>query len=220
MKMYQLLRDNVRSGPYNVEFLKQMNLKEFDLIWIENESIMWKYPSEIAEFKNYAPKATFTEGSRVNFLKERQIRYFRGCFGETDYQHMQVYANMPDAFASDVPQGYEYLVAADNQNRYGGNMFVSAETDQVIINKEATAISNVVADNSYKVLGENQMVDTLETAADHQQFTSVLHISGLSKKKKVEEKAEKSATVSNKKNILSVVTGLWLVASILSYLKP
>lgn len=215
MKMYQLLRDNVRSGPYTVECLTQMNLKTFDLIWVDNESIMWKYPSEVAELKQYAPKAVITEGTRVNTLKEKQIRYFRGCFGESNDQNNMLFGwtALPDAFTSDIPEGYEFLVAADNRNRYGGNMFISTEAGHAIIDNETMDMVNVDS-NSFSVLGEKQYVDTIETTADHQQFTTVLPISEYARKsRKVNVKS------STTKNVLSTLTGLWLVASILSYLK-
>jgi hypothetical protein len=215
MKMYQLLRDNVRSGPYTVECLTQMNLKTFDLIWVDNESIMWKYPSEVAELRQYAPKAVITEGTRVNTLKEKQIHYFRDCFGESNDQNnmMSVQTALPDAFASDIPVGYEYLVAAENRNRYGGNMFISTEAEHAIIDNEMMDLVNGDS-NTFSVLGEKQYVDTMETTADHQQFTSVLPISEYARKnRKVNVKA------STNKNVLSTLTGLWLVASVLSYLK-
>lgn len=213
MKMYQLLRDNVRTGTYTVEGLKQMNLKAFDLIWVENESIMWKYPSEIAELSQYAPKAIIHEGTRVNALKEKQIRYFRSCFGVSNDKNNMTFelSTLPDAFTSDVPVGYEYLVAANNRNSYGGSMFVSTEAEHAIIDNE---VIDLVADNNFNVLGEKQFVDTMEISANHEQFTTVLPVSEYARKNrrvKVNGKANKNA--------FSAITGLWLVASVLSYLK-
>jgi len=54
-------------------------------------------------------------------------------------------------------------------------------------------------------------------AADHQQFTSVLPISRKNKVLSVAKEIVNDAPV--KKNYLSVVTGIGLVASLLSYLK-
>ncbi|MCO5241985.1 MAG: hypothetical protein M9904_18245 [Chitinophagaceae bacterium] len=55
MKEYLLLRNNAESGPYSIDELKEMGLKAYDLIWIENKSFSWKYPSEINELALFAP---------------------------------------------------------------------------------------------------------------------------------------------------------------------
>lgn len=55
MKEYLLLRNNKESGPYSLDELKQLGLKAYDLVWIENKSYSWKYPSEINELAIFAP---------------------------------------------------------------------------------------------------------------------------------------------------------------------
>lgn len=55
MKPYRLLRNNKESGPYSATELIQMGLKPYDLVWVDGKSASWRYPSEIAEFKPYAP---------------------------------------------------------------------------------------------------------------------------------------------------------------------
>lgn len=55
MKEYLLLRNNVQSGPYSFAEIKAMGLKAFDLIWVENKSFSWRYPSEINELAPLAP---------------------------------------------------------------------------------------------------------------------------------------------------------------------
>ncbi|MBS1738513.1 MAG: hypothetical protein JSS98_18175 [Bacteroidetes bacterium] len=173
MKMYLLLRNNVESGPYSVECLKQMRLEKFDLIWIKDESITWKYPSELSELKQFAPKAELTYASLVNNAKEKQIRYFREYNIDLDYKKMNIsFINEPDAFTSDIPEGYEYLVAADNVNRYGGGMSVSANSDW----NTAEEAGKAAGDKNYKLIGENQKLDTAEIVADQQQFTTVISV--------------------------------------------
>ncbi|MFT4018964.1 MAG: hypothetical protein QM668_18525 [Agriterribacter sp.] len=173
MKMYLLLRNNVESGPYSVDCLKQMRLEKFDLIWIKDESITWKYPSELQELRQYAPKAELTYASLVNNAKEKQIRYFREYNINLDYKKMNIsYINEPDAFTSDIPEGYEYLVAADNANRYGGSMSVSAGSD-FNTPKEAGNAPEII---NYNLIGEKQKLDTAEIIADHQQFTTVISV--------------------------------------------
>lgn len=55
MNQYLLLRDNKQSGPYTMEELVAKGLKAYDLVWVEGKSAAWRYPSEIAELKPYAP---------------------------------------------------------------------------------------------------------------------------------------------------------------------
>ena len=53
MKKYLLLRNNRQSGPYTIEQVGSINLLPMDLIWIENESTVWKHPEEIKELKSH-----------------------------------------------------------------------------------------------------------------------------------------------------------------------
>jgi hypothetical protein len=55
MPSYLLLRNNKESGPYSLNDLVQLGLKPYDLVWVDGRSAAWRYPSEIAELKEYAP---------------------------------------------------------------------------------------------------------------------------------------------------------------------
>jgi hypothetical protein len=55
MNQYLLLRDNKQSGPYTVEELAAKGLKAYDLVWLEGKSAAWRYPSEMADLKPFAP---------------------------------------------------------------------------------------------------------------------------------------------------------------------
>src|SRR5690349_9577132 len=55
-KVYLLLRSNRQSGPYSLEELLQLNLKPFDLVWVEGRSAAWQYPFEIPALKPYVPE--------------------------------------------------------------------------------------------------------------------------------------------------------------------
>jgi hypothetical protein len=55
MPTYLLLRSNKQSGPFSKEQLLQLGLKPYDLVWVEGKSAAWRYPSEVAELKDYAP---------------------------------------------------------------------------------------------------------------------------------------------------------------------
>ena len=58
-KVYLLLRSNQQTGPHTLEELLKLDLKSFDLIWVEGKSYGWSYPSEIETLKPFvAPLAT------------------------------------------------------------------------------------------------------------------------------------------------------------------
>jgi hypothetical protein len=52
-KIYLLLRNNKQSGPYTLSELIALQLKPFDLIWVEGRSRSWAYPSELNELKSH-----------------------------------------------------------------------------------------------------------------------------------------------------------------------
>jgi hypothetical protein len=52
-KVYSLLRNNQQTGPYSLDEILQLNLKPFDLVWVEGRSAAWRYPSEIETLKPY-----------------------------------------------------------------------------------------------------------------------------------------------------------------------
>ena len=54
MTTYILMRNNKQSVPLTLAELLQIGFKPYDLIWIEGKSAMWRYPSEIAELKDFA----------------------------------------------------------------------------------------------------------------------------------------------------------------------
>ena len=55
MPSYRLLRSNKETGPYSLNDLVTMGLKPYDLIWVDGRSAAWRYPSEVAELKEFAP---------------------------------------------------------------------------------------------------------------------------------------------------------------------
>lgn len=179
MKTYLLLRDNVETGPYTRERLAQMKLRTFDLIWTIDESIVWKYPSEITEFKQFTERHPVTDATRVNSVKERQIRFFREYISDMDFRSVHIDGtDIPDALTNDIPAGYEYLVMADNYNRYGGSVYVTSEEAEAADAKEYH-----VPVNEYFILGERQKVDTVEAMADPGSFSTYFTASEGAKKK-------------------------------------
>lgn len=67
MKEYLLLRNNTELGHYSLEELQTMGLKAYDLVWVENKSCSWKYPSEINELAAFAPPVEMMPNSMDNF---------------------------------------------------------------------------------------------------------------------------------------------------------
>lgn len=67
MKEYLLLRNNTELGHYSLEELRTMGLKAYDLVWVENKSCSWKYPSEINELAAFAPPLEMMPNSMDNF---------------------------------------------------------------------------------------------------------------------------------------------------------
>ena len=55
MPSYRLLRSNKESGPYSLNDLVTLGLKPYDLVWVDGRSAAWRYPSEVAELKEFAP---------------------------------------------------------------------------------------------------------------------------------------------------------------------
>lgn len=69
MKEYLLLRNNAQSGPYTLDELRAMGLRAYDLVWVENKSFSWKYPSEISELAAFAPALDEIQSEPFNIDK-------------------------------------------------------------------------------------------------------------------------------------------------------
>lgn len=54
-KVYLLLRNNRQTGPYSLEELLGLQLKPFDLVWVEGRSAAWQYPAEIPALRSFVP---------------------------------------------------------------------------------------------------------------------------------------------------------------------
>ena len=68
MKEYLLLRNNTELGHYSLEELRAMGLKAYDLVWVENKSCSWKYPSEINELAALCPISLLHKTGRCMLL--------------------------------------------------------------------------------------------------------------------------------------------------------
>lgn len=111
MKTYQLLRDNQQMGYFTKECLMQIGLQPMDLIWVVGESITWKYPYEIEDFKDFAPKAARNDATVVNGRKEQQIIYFRSQMTGSEYRKTTIqYAEKASEFEDEITPEFAYLL--------------------------------------------------------------------------------------------------------------
>jgi hypothetical protein len=77
-KSYLLLRDNIEKGPYTIDELLHQ-LQPSDLVWVEGESVVWAYPSEIKEI-NPGPDVP---GNEAKAVKANHLKKFSPS-GKTD----------------------------------------------------------------------------------------------------------------------------------------
>jgi len=56
MKKYLLLRDNKETGPYSMEDFSSMGLYSTDLVWLEDQSTVWLYATEIPALQPFLRK--------------------------------------------------------------------------------------------------------------------------------------------------------------------
>ena len=56
-KVYSLLRNNEKSGPYSLEEMVQKELKMVDLVWVEGKSSNWSTPSSWERWITGGPRS-------------------------------------------------------------------------------------------------------------------------------------------------------------------
>ncbi|HRN57171.1 MAG TPA: hypothetical protein PLL71_12000 [Agriterribacter sp.] len=208
MKTYQLLRNNKQMGYYTKTCLLQIGLQPLDLLWIEGESITWKYPSELEEFSAYMLPVDVTEATIVHDRKEKQILYFDSHMAEMDYKKVNIeYIQEPDAVLCDVAPGYEYLVRAQSLR-----LPAEEATAEEIAGQEAVDAAQAILHHAYPVMGEGQIIDTPECKADHHLFTTIWQVNS-----RKEEQVEESTTGKNgsllKTGLSALLTGIITLAA-------
>ncbi|HTN07706.1 hypothetical protein [Agriterribacter sp.] len=208
MKTYQLLRNNKQMGYYTKTCLLQIGLQPLDLLWIEGESITWKYPSELEEFCAYALPVELTEASAVNNRKEKQILYFSAHMAKMDYKKVNIqYIQEPDAVLYDVTPGYEYLVRAQSFRLPVDEVAAENNAEQ-----EAVDVAQAILNHSYPVIGADQIIDTPEYKADYDKFTTIWKVNNR-KEEQVEEKQMRKTRGLLKSGLSAVITGLIALAA-------
>lgn len=166
MKTYQLLRNNKQMGLYTKTCLLQIGLEPMDLLWIDGESITWKYPSELEEFRAYVTEAECNEATVVNSRKEMQIRYFDSHVAQMEYKKINIeYIQEPDALLNDINPGFEYLILAQDYklSDLAPESEIAAEMEA---GQEAVEAVREIINHSYSIMGTRQTIDTPELQAD------------------------------------------------------
>ena len=208
MKTYQLLRNNKQMGYYTKTCLLQIGLQPLDLLWIEGESITWKYPSELEEFCAYTSGVELTEGTVVNSRKEKQILYFDAHVAEMDYKKVNIqYIQEPDAVLYDVTPGYEYLVRAQSFRLPVDEVAVENNAGQ-----EAVDAVQAILNHSYQVMGAGQIIDTPEYKADFDAFTAIWEVNNR-QQLQVQERGVQKIRSLLKIGLGSIITGLISLAA-------
>lgn len=214
MKIYTLLRDNRELGSFTYEELLQIKLAKTDLLWIEGESIVWKYPSEMKEFTNIVREAGFTEGTIVNERKEKQISYFR--WKENGYlspvEEIAMQGKHPDAYLSDIPMGYEFLL---------GRVEAGDITEGILYESLREDTAQQPVDPDYTVLGAAQVIDTREGIAGPLFFESTidLPLRYKSQKGKVKKEARPGRVLKKRKGSLKLPVLIMIITAAFMHLK-
>jgi len=73
-KSYLLLRNNKQLGPFTIDELLQQQLQPTDLVWVEEQSVAWCFPSQIRELnKDFVFKNNEVEEQEVTTLPVQKI---------------------------------------------------------------------------------------------------------------------------------------------------
>lgn len=102
-KVYLLLRSNKQTGPYSLEELLQLNLKPFDLVWVDGRSAAWQYPFEIPALKPYVPE---TPQAAIPFQPIATDAMEKGIIPETNHP-VQPKTEIPKKVFVSVPKSYQ-----------------------------------------------------------------------------------------------------------------
>jgi hypothetical protein len=78
MKCFLLLRNNVETGPFTLEELTAQALQTTDLIWIENQSVTWNYPTEIKDLNAFVSTQNMYE--KVPVVQDLVLTTSKGIF--------------------------------------------------------------------------------------------------------------------------------------------
>ncbi|HEX5025324.1 MAG TPA: hypothetical protein VFV68_08625 [Agriterribacter sp.] len=166
MKIYRLLRNNKQMGCFTATCLLQMNLQKYDLIWVEGESITWKYPSEMIEFRDYSPKAEITNATVIQNRKEKQITYFGNVIPAYDYKEVNIqYIEELDAMLPEIAHEFDCLVSEEQYNAPAGRRQAEMVVDE-IAGQCALDEVNAILNDSYSLVDFKPIPDTVESKMD------------------------------------------------------
>ncbi|MCO5241983.1 MAG: hypothetical protein M9904_18235 [Chitinophagaceae bacterium] len=218
MKTYQLLRNNQMMGYYTKTCLLQIGLQPLDLLWIEGESITWKYPSELEELSAYVPQAELTSASVVNNRKEKQIRYFDTHIAEMDYKKVNIqYIEEPDAVSCDVAPGFEYVIMAQDYRLPVEELENETTADALAMQEAVDAVQAFLNQSPVSNDVPEMMIPGYK--ADSDQFTTIWDMNDS------EEGSDRDTTLRRKRlqlakiRLNTMIAGLITLASIALHLK-
>lgn len=133
MNTYLLLRDNKQTGPYTQEDIVTKGLKPYDLVWVEGKSAAWRYPSEIAELKPFAPVVEEQPYDRF-YKKNVQHDVEETPVKEKNYVQQEV--NAPPLPASEKQANEKQVIA------------IPAKSKKIYVTLPVTASRNAAAQAS------------------------------------------------------------------------
>lgn len=99
-KVYLLLRSNKQTGPYTLEEILQLNLKPFDLVWVEGRSAAWQYPSEIPAlepFVDETPQSIPFQPIATAAMEKQATPVSHPALSKTEL-HRKVFVSIPKSY--------------------------------------------------------------------------------------------------------------------------
>lgn len=212
MKTYLLLRNNTQMGYFTRTCLLQIGLQPLDLLWIDGESITWKYPSELEELSEYVAPAPATEATVVNNRKEKQILYFDSHMVEMEYKKVNIqFIEEPDAFLHDINPGFEYLVMAQDF-RLSATVSDEDYMNDIEAGQQAVNAAKEIINPAYQLLGTSQQIDVPECQADKDQITTLWRVPK-SRKNALKTSLKQQKRFFLKSSWSAIVMGIITIAS-------
>lgn len=210
MKTYQLLRNNKSMGYYTEICLLQIGLQPLDLLWIDGESITWKYPSELEEFRTHVSQPAFSQATLVNDLKEKQILYFGSHIAEMDYKKRRMdLIQHPDAIAGDMTPGFEYMLRAQDMRLNK----TSIETVEISEEQRAVDAVRAILNKSEKESKASKMARVSEEGQGIHNFTSIWHTETAHDEAAEERVGNRAGNWNFVNSLTAAITGLIALAS-------
>jgi hypothetical protein len=159
MQQYRLLRNNKESGPYTWKELAHLPLKPYDLVWVDGKSAAWRYPSELPEFKELAPKVEedFYETFHRKPADKKEVAPIPAVFTEkldtpVTEQRKKVAVILPEQTSPPKKEAAPVEIAAIQEQPATGSV-PGPEIDQLQVPPPKEPIRNISRKLIYRVAG-------------------------------------------------------------------